>query len=393
MKKTKSFIFFLLILLLTFCTKKQELDGFWHGELKFGNERNPVLIKFNNDSIIDFFNPFIDTIIYKRSGNKINFQNKLNEEQELKISINENELSIWKLKSESLFITLKKRNSKNFIYDYLNDKSMILNLPNGKGIIRTLGNNFYLDRPLYLINKENLLIANFMDTSVSVNSEYHKFLRSKGTYLSDFESSLEKNWISLIGDKNLKVSDINLLTKQLRLAGFSKVYYFLKSESYEKVNILPSTFRALTELDYKEYNSKIHHLRPPPPSIINHLPNFNGELLIAKVERNRIIVNDKIFNIKSFNDFIKSKILADNKVAIIYYISDNSSYQDFIDFNGTVYNIYYDLRDEYLEKKYKINFRDNFDSTIEEIIEVKKKYPLFFLQIDSLEYKKIKYNL
>jgi len=383
----------LLIFLLTSCSNNKDLEGYWYGEFKFNKERSPALLKFENETFIDFFSPYNDTVVYKRSGNKIYFENDSNERREFKFKINNDELSTWEPKSDSLIITLKKRKSDNFIFDFLNDKNLILNLPSGKGLKRTLGHSIQLDKPLYLAYKDDKLTVNFLDTSVTVDSKYHKFLRSKGTYSSEYESSLAVNRISLIGDKDLKISDLDLLRKQLRIAGFSKVYYYLKSESYDKVNVLYSRLRPLTEMEFIEYNTKENSLRPPPPSIIDYLPNFNGELLIVQVNGNKVKVNDTIVLENELGELIKSKILSDKKIAILYYISDNSTYQDFIRFNNVVYNTFYDARGDYLMEKYNIKFRNNFDSTSEEIIEVKRKYPLFFWQIDSLEYKKIKYNL
>lgn len=389
----KIVITILLLFLLTSCSNNKDLEGYWYGEFKYNKGRTPSLLKFENKTFIDFFSPFNDTVIYKRSGNKIYFENEINEKREFKIKISNGELSTWESKSDTLIITLKKRKSDNFIFDYLNDKSLILDLPTGKGLKRTFGNSIQFRRPLYLTYKDDKLTANFLDTTIAVNSNYYKFLRDKGTYSNHHEMSLARKRISLISDKYLKISDFDLLTKQLRIAGYSKIDYYLKSDFYEKVNFIKSRLRPLTEDEFNEFNSKEYQFGPPPPSFINFLPDFKGELLIVKIEGNTIKVNDSVLRINGFGEFIKPKILSDMEVAILYNMSQNSNYENFIGFNEIVYNTFYDVRDNYLMSKYGLKFRPNIDSRSQEINEVKKKYPLLLWKIDSLEYKKIKYNL
>lgn len=156
---------------------------------------------------------------------------------------------------------------------------------------------------------------------------------------------------------------------------------------------MTSRLRELNEKEFNEFNTKENPLPPSPPPFIDHIPSFKGELMIVNIEGNILTANDSVVSLDKFGEFIQPKILSNRELAIFYYISKNSTYENFIQINEIVYNTYYDIRDDYLMKKYYLKFRPNYNSRREEIIEAKKKYPLIFWQMDSLEYKKIKYNL
>lgn len=384
----------LLIFLFISCSNEKELEGYWHGEFKSDGRRSPALIKFENGSFIDFFGLSNDAIAYKRIGNKIVLEDMVfnDNQHEFRIELNNNKLSTWD-SNNNLIISLKKRSEDNFIYDYLNDKSLIIDLPLGRGVENKFGQLNQLKWPLYLTYKNDNLVANFLDTTVIVNSNYHKLLRKKKVSFKENESSLFSNRIALIADKSVRVSDIDLLREQLRILGFSKIQYHLKSESYDKVNILTSRLRELNEKEFNEFNTKENPLPPSPTSFIDHIPSFTGELMIVNIDGNILTANDSVVSLNKFGEFIQPKILSNRELAIFYYISKNSTYENFIQFNEIVYNTYYDVRDDYLMKKYHLKFRSNYNSRREEIIEAKKKYPLIFWQMDSLEYNKIKYNL
>jgi biopolymer transport protein ExbD len=379
-----------LSFLLICCSNKKELDGYWYGEFKLGTERSPALLKFENGSFIDFFGLDNDTINYKRFGNIIYYENSFNEKQESKIKLSNNELTIFDSKSDSIIIVLKKSKNYNFVFDYLNDKNLKINLPSGKGLENKFSEFINLKWPIYVTHDENHLIANFLDTTVIVDVNFHKSFFHKKTSLNEIESFSNSNRISLIADKNLRISDIDLLMKQLKVMGFSRIDYYLKSGSYDKVNILTSSSRPLSKKEFNEFNTKENPIPPVPPPFIDYISIFKGDLMIVKIEGNILTVNDSIMVKDDFNEFIKSKILSGKELAILYYISENSTYENFIRFNEIVYNTYYDIRDDFLKNKVGLKFIENYDLMDKEIINVKKKYPLIFWQMDSLEYKKVK---
>jgi len=384
----------LLIFLITCCSKKKELNGYWYGEFKFDKERSPALLKFENNTFIDFFSPFNDTTIYKSYGNKIYFDNSFNEKRELKIKLKNNELSTWESNSDSLIVILKKRVSSNLIFDYLNDKNLVLNLPEGKGEERIFGQSVYLKRPLYLAYKDNKLTANFLDSSVTVNSDYHKFLFSKLDSMHEYDKYSSINRISLIADRDLKISDIDLLTTQLRIFGFSKIRYFLKSESYEKVNTFDFRLKVLTDDEYEIYNIKENSLRiPPPPSHLEYIAKSKDKLRLIEVDRQKIKLNDSIVTENDLLKLLMPQMTSDSDLNFAYYMTDGSTYQDFIHFNDIILNAIYDVRNDYLMNKHNTKYSKVGGFGSKKNREVETKHPLRLIHLNLKEYKKLKYNL
>ncbi|QCX38778.1 hypothetical protein FF125_10150 [Aureibaculum algae] len=383
----KKFTFILLSILTIGCANEVDIDGYWQGHFTFPKERVPALIKFENGKFIDFFGVYNDTVEYKRNDDKILFGNATTRSGVFKIKVNKNELTTFKNETDSIFVSLKKKQAERFIFDYLNDKNLKLELPDGHGIKRNIGPKYFRN-PLYLSYIDSNLVANFLDTTVHVNSKYHILLRKLSDYSNHYENSLHINKVTLIIDKNLKMSDVNLISNQLRLAGYLKVYYYLKSDSYEKINFLSTKLRPISEIDYHKYNSEENQLSPPPPSFL--LDYFKGEILRLYIDKNKVTLNDTIININKLNEFMKLKLLPNKELGVFYQISESSTYQDFIRFNDVIYNAYYDIRNVYLLQKYNISYRDNFDYDKDEIIESKKTFPMFLKQIDSIEYEKVK---
>ncbi len=387
----KNSISILFLFLLISCSNEKNLEGYWYGGFKFDNDRTPTLVKFENNTFIDFFSAFNDTIVYKSNGNKIYFKNSFNEKSELKIKLKDNELSTYESNSDSLIITLKRRVSDNYIFDYLNDKDLVINLPDGNGVERTLGQHAYLKKPLYLTHKLNKLTANFLDTSVTVDSDYHKFLFSKLDLMHEYDK--HSSIISLIADKDLKISDVNLLTTQLRIFGFSRIRYLLKSESYEKVNTIDFRLKALTENEYDIYNIKENLRIPSPPSYMEYIAKSKDKLQLIEVEGDRIKLKDSILTENDFLKLLIPQMTSESDINFTYYMTDGSTYQDFIHFNDVILNAIYNVRDKYLMNKYGVKYSRTSGFGNEKNKEAQTKHPLKLYRLNIEEYKKLKYNL
>lgn len=385
----KNLILILLLSLFIGCSNNKELEGYWYGESKYEFDRSPTLIKFENSTLIDFFGPLIDTVNYTRIQDIIRLQLGENEVREFKIRLNKDKLSTFDSQSDSLIINLKKRKKDNFVFDYLNDKSLIIDLPIGRGLKKTFGHQISLNRPLYLTYKDNKLVSNFLDTTVIVDSNYYKFLFSQNVlkYIEDRYSNTHK--ISLIADKNIKISDFNLLINQLKIVGYTKIDYFMNLDSYDKVNLLPFRLRYLTQDEFDKYNTDENPLMPVPPSTLEYLSQLKDTLLIVEVDGNIIKINDSTFMGDEFKDFLNTKISSGSNFHMSYYITDNSTYQNFINFNDIVFNSYYDLRDDYLIKKYGLSFSENHGIYSKENQDALKKYPMRFGRINLEEFDKL----
>ena len=199
--------------------------------------------------------------------------------------------------------------------------------------------------------------------------------------------------MSLIADKNIKISDLDLLKKQLKIAGFTTIDYFMKSNSYDKNNIFSIKLRELSDEEMTKYDVQKDTLSLAMQPIVKSALEFKGHLLLVELNNGAIKINDKTFTDKEFKDLINPTITSDEELVVLYHLTEDSVYQDFIHINDLFFNAIYDARDKYLTKKYGFNFREDDRFKGEEIHESQIKIPCISNQLTEVEYKKIKYSL
>ena len=68
----------------------------------------------------------------------------------IKIKLSKDELRLTNPETNYKYNPLKKNQEDNFIFDYLNDKRLKIDLPTGIGLHRNLGQYSYFKNPLYL---------------------------------------------------------------------------------------------------------------------------------------------------------------------------------------------------------------------------------------------------
>ena len=61
----KKFRFYILAILIIGCAQEENIDGYWFGSFKFGKDRSPALLKFENGKFIDVFG-LNDTIPFEK---------------------------------------------------------------------------------------------------------------------------------------------------------------------------------------------------------------------------------------------------------------------------------------------------------------------------------------
>jgi len=385
-------LLFLILFLFTFCSN-EKLDGLWYGVIKDRYERNPVLIKFEKGYFIDYFSVDSDTTKYRYFGNKIYFRNFRNKKETLKISMKDHKLSIFDTKSDTLIVELKRVTKNNFVFDFLNDQTLIIDLPSGNGLKKVLGKTHRFENPLYLTYKDGDLTANFLDSTLIVDDFYYKYLRNKTKSLEMDLFNWKKYRISLIADKKIKISDLDLLKKQLKIAGFTSIDYFLKSNFYDRLNILSLKLMELSEDDMKKYEVEKDTLSIPLPPRIPSILSLQDNLLLVEFTNGVLKINDNTFTQIDFRNLIDSRIESDTILGVFYHFDQKSNYQDFININDQVINSIYDVRDRYLIEKYGIKFREDHRFKNDEIRDSQLKFPLIMGQLDMKEYEEIKNSL
>ena len=381
----KKYIYFSIVFLILSCSNKKEYQGVWYGKIAFDETQFiPVLIKFERSYYIDYFSVPFDTLEYTVKGNSITSKsNILDEEYHFKLYRKGDNL-IVKYPQSDRQLELNKCIESNFVFDYLFDKTLKIELPKGNAKEKVFGKDFNFHRPLYLSYKAEKLVANFFDTTVVVDNEYYKFLLKKQL------QEPEREWflypVTLIADRNIKISDLDLVKRQLSLVALNNINYILESGKYETVQLISMKTPPLPVSEYEKFSIPEFRLPPPPPP----LPKFDSEFvkehsILFELNKEKVLYNDTEAEVKKL---IQEKAILDSNLTILFYSNENLVYQDYILFVSTVFDTFYELRDQYLTDKYGLN---NYSS--EQIDEAKKKYPIILRELKEEEYKKTKYNL
>lgn len=374
------------------CTRKQIFNGFYFGRFETEDFDLPVLVRFKDNKYTDYFSVPYDTFSYDKNNNIFKFKSiSYNQDYEVTIFQDNNTLSYYHPDTDTLIFRVKKSESSNFLYDYLTDKNLKIELPTGKGTTETYGVDYRFYYPMYFNKIGKDLFVNFNDTTVKLDNTCFKFLLAYKSGLSDIDKY--RFPITLIADKNLILTDINQLKEQLRIVGYTKISYILSSKEYDKINYISRYIPPLSEseiLKYETHSLSFPPLPPPPPEPELSFVKENG--LIIESTKGQIFLTDKPIDKNKLQHRIKDKVLNDTESIIAYHITESSKYQDYIDLLELITNAYYDLRDDYLMSKYQIKYRGlwNIDNRYEE---ARKEIPMRILELDSIDYKTIKYAL
>lgn len=384
-------IIFISIFLIVSCTKHTDFEGYWYGRYERDNIILPILVQLSDKKYIDYFAFPFDTFYYRKFGNKFQIKHEFQHpEYNFKITLKGNELLYYLLPSDTFIFKLNKSSSTNFFFDYLTEKRLKIDLPKGNGRKQVLGENHRIINPLYYTKIDNDLIINMNDTTQKLNSDFYKYLLN---YKSKISSTLFSYSISLIADNKLTMNEIDSLLRQLSIACYVNIFFILHSDNYEKVNYFSNRLLVPDESEFSKYgidNFKIILPPPQPPEPENEYLIKHG--FFVEFSKGKILNNNKVISSFKFKELVKQSILSDSLSIVVYYIDNNSSYQDYIYLRDNIENVYFDLWDDYLLEKYSTNYRDirGYDNRNHEAY---KKYPLRTWRLDSTDYIKIKYAL
>ncbi len=385
----KKYILILITFLVVNCSNKKEFHGFWYGKFEYNGQKFPVLLKFEKDYYIDYFSIPFDTLEYKITGQNITASGiHLNQEYKYEYRHNEDSLSFFYPES-GYKINLYRPSESNFVFDFLKDKELLIELPKGNREEKVLGEGYSFHRPLYLTYKNEKLVANFFDTTVVVDNEYYKFILSHKEY--EFDAHWSVIPVTIIADKNVKSSDLSLLKEQLGLTELRRINYILDSKHYDKVKTFAS-YIPPTEKEYEKAKSLGLKI-PPPPPILTDLETefFINHAIVFEINGQSILYNDSVIQEIELKKLIQknSELYSNSHFKILFYLNENTVLQDYIDFIVPVYNSIFELRDQYLSEKY--NDLNNYSEKI--INEAKERYPLALRELNQEEFTKTKYNL
>lgn len=415
----------LCLLLFISCSKNKDIKGFWHSQ-----EHN-ILLNFNTDSTFVNYSKYGEIGYYTLTKKKLLWTENRDEYSvpiKFKVKITDNELFFYKYKTDSLLIKYQRSSHENYIFDYLSDKNLNIELPKGNGKLTKLGTRSYrFLNPIYLTFKDNKLISNFNSSTNLVDDNYYQFLR-KNVRFNIYHEDIDRVPISLITDKNIKIKDIFFVEKQLKLAGFENLHYLNEINSYDEVNYFGIRMLPLPQEELDKYD--LDFTEEDKYSWEKSSTNDDGIVVVTseyvkeekilfkfdyrdsifldvkphakllEIDKSEMKFNNKIISLEELKNTVKINLTDTSDLAIVYYITDDSTYQNFISVLDAVYNTTEELRKEYLLEKYNMEYplvrnnpQSNYIIEKDRIREVKRKYPFRFFRMNYKEYKEVKESL
>lgn len=341
-----------LVLLNLGCAVKENIDGFYFGRIESENNDIPVLISFQNNDYKDYFSLPYDSFNYVRKGNIFKLVSKTNnKEYDINIVQGKNELTYGGPYNKDIKLQLKKSKASNFMFDYLLDTEFEVELPAGKGTKRSYGYEHRFKNPMYFKKTKGKSVVHYKDSTIELSGNFYKYLL---TTISKYSESIYFP-ITLIAEKNLKQNEINCLIEQLRLAGFAKIEYVISTSEYDKISTISRVLPPFTETEMESYKANginIFHLPPAPNVYYSKIES----LLIELGHQQIVYLGEKVTQNK-FQELIRQNIQNRSKPVIIFCISEDALYQDFITFNTLLIDAYSDARDSLLMNRYNSKFR------------------------------------
>ncbi|SFI64934.1 hypothetical protein [Olleya namhaensis] len=209
--------------------------------------------------------------------------------------------------------------------------------------------------------------------SLNLNDKYSNFKDLKRFLHDHHEKHDYKSSILLFCDKNAKMLEIEKMLcwfqymNKLKIALVNNINInFDKHEpfySYETLNL-----KLPPEIENDKYFSKItSNLAPPPPpfSLIKE-----SNILILKLNKNKIFNNKKELDISELKALIEKSIRGDKLIISLYDL--DSDYNSFMKMNATINLCYKNIRNENVLLKHKKAFDE---LNIEEQNSIKKEIP------------------
>lgn len=346
------------LLCLYSCTDtKDKIKGNW---IEVDNFHDPMRLSFSDFSIqIESNNRKYEKLYHVQ--NDTFYVEQIEEIYKSIIKIENDRLNIIEIKNDSVTQTFERNNFENLV-DYINvKKGLSIKLPQ-------LENSFKGTDYDY----QNTLFADY------VNNELVIFFNGKVHNLSDtsFLKISENNWrpkTQLFVDKELKLSLLNQIKTELRKAQLHSVGYVTSDNSENWITI----GTMLPPID------SIGGRPLPPP---RHDENIKSENIIIEVNVNTAIINDNKTDLKNCKDILKGLIKLKQASVIRVFFDEKLNYESYLNYLSQFHKVYLELRNEYAKNTYNVS--DYLDLGNDEILEVKRKYPMRIHEVDKAELKK-----
>lgn len=411
MQTLNKVLIFGVFLITTACSANNiDIEGYWYGSYDNNGEISPLLFHFENGMLSDCFSTPTDTVAYKVKGNKVQTlsDDPYNLLSRFIIEINDQKLDFYFDSKSNYAFTLRKSESESFVYDYIINKKLKIELPLAaqKGGIKY--DEFKLYNPIYFGTIENELVVHLYDTTVVFNDSFYKTLCTNKKLLHNLQNgSLD---VCLLADKAISLKEINSLLKQLNALNLGGVFCITAPESYAEINYYLIDLLTISEKEEVLYNSFKEGLvtehatdddleemmagsdmfpsMPPPPPPEPDLEWFVEEgLFLVERTSSGIKLNNKLCTNDEFRLKLKEEIQSNSYLEIPYYVSDSVTYQEYISVVDLIAGVYAELRNDYLFESYGVYY-DELNANSMKRREVERKFHMTLWRLDASEYRK-----
>ena len=186
----------------------------------------------------------------------------------------------------------------------------------------------------------------------------------------------------LFVDKDVKVSNLKLLEKELRKAKLRTFKYITQHNdtlNFVRVVVPPINF------NYPDSLAKKAPPLPMPPDI-----NYEKDWY-CQINQSELLLNNKVISFDSLKNKMIKEYSRGNKQVLAIHFNPNLDYEEYIKMLSNIQNIFYQMRDEYAlehfafenysERHFHLDpqaheigreFRDKFPMLIREVYEQKK---------------------
>jgi len=339
-------VLYIIIIFIFGCNSKSPL-GRW---IETDNYTDPQILTFYKDSLV-IERPYSGSYLYKMKNDTLLVGNT-NQIVRSLLKFDNEKLTYSNLDGSYTHVFEKYTNSN--ICEYFNE-------------------TFGIDIELVTIDLENeLFLYNcnvfFIDTADFYFNGIHLDLDSlQPQQIADEAKPFERIRNVLFVDKSVKYERLSRLYKTIQKSGNTEVIYAVSN----KTNALFGQTTYLPSLEFPRLIDRVHY---------NRLTDANS---LVAIEEDAVYLNSRTISQTDFLDSLSRKIQTNDKYLIYIYTSGNVSFEHYLITKNSIRALIDSLRDNYSISKYHKNFND---IEMEMQNDVRKKFPVRIMEIDSVEY-------
>lgn len=368
--KSKSLFIILTFMIVVGCTEKVELDGLWQGQRVIESPLTPSAIKIEDNLIIDIYSNYVAE--FTRDRSTLFWKDGNGDQGKIDYELVDSTLYFYVADTDSLISKFERPKSKNIIDDIILNKSIDIQLPEGKGVLNQTVMIDNLRHSVYVYYKNHELTINYKGIDYPVDDSLFKVFKEE---LNFSIIGIDDMKAYLIADKSIRLSEIELIKQHLKAGGYTNITFLLSTNGdYQSINSLSLRLEPLIKKDSIKYNLKQQEV-----DRYEGIPEFKkNSTLFLNFNGSNLNISSQSHSIESFQKEFVDKNYKEDTVQILFSFDDKADYQVYITALDVVYNSIIGLRKSYLKEIYNIDYHSDLPEDEKFIQESIEKFPLIF---------------